>query len=266
MNNYLEEVGGFPAPPPVIPQILPAGPVHRWSFDGNANDSVGTQHGTLMNGATISGGRVILDGTDDFVNLNGNDIAAIGAVNGAITLEGWATTEASTGAWARLIDLGDTNPGALGRNYLFISPTAAGAVTRGSISDADPGFNHEEFTDGPIQNNGLTKHYAMVFDDANNEMTLYIDGTLVSSNLMTIPLSAISPNLGYLAKSLYPDAYLRGNIDEMRIYNYALNANHVLGNYENGPDFINAVPEPSSYAMAAFGIAGLIGVVRRRRK
>ena len=36
--------------------------LHRYSFDGNANDSVGTANGTLLNGAAVSGGALVTNG------------------------------------------------------------------------------------------------------------------------------------------------------------------------------------------------------------
>ena len=50
--------------------------VHRYSFDGNANDSVGTAHGTVMgNTASYAGGQIVRDnptgtGSGDFNNGN----------------------------------------------------------------------------------------------------------------------------------------------------------------------------------------------------
>src|SRR5215212_3864152 len=40
--------------------------VHQWTFNGNVNDAVGTAHGTLNAGASITNGQLVLDGVDDF--------------------------------------------------------------------------------------------------------------------------------------------------------------------------------------------------------
>jgi hypothetical protein len=60
---------------------------HLWSFnDGTARDSVGAAHGTLHNGASIQGGRLVLDGIDDYLRS-----APIGTNLGVRTLVVWVS-------------------------------------------------------------------------------------------------------------------------------------------------------------------------------
>ena len=51
----------------------PAGLVSWWPGEGNANDIVGSNHGTLQNGATFAAGMVgqafSFDGIDDYVRF-----------------------------------------------------------------------------------------------------------------------------------------------------------------------------------------------------
>jgi hypothetical protein len=37
--------------------------LHRYNFDTSADDSVGTANGTLLNGAAVSGGALVTNGT-----------------------------------------------------------------------------------------------------------------------------------------------------------------------------------------------------------
>ncbi len=51
-----------------------AGLVHCWPGDDDANDIVGTNHGTLVNGAATTtsgkvGGAFVFDGVDDYIDL-----------------------------------------------------------------------------------------------------------------------------------------------------------------------------------------------------
>jgi hypothetical protein len=53
--------------------LPPAGLVAWWRGEGEATDTVGTNHGTLINGATFASGEVgqafSLDGIDDYIEV-----------------------------------------------------------------------------------------------------------------------------------------------------------------------------------------------------
>ena len=209
---------------------------HRYSFTTGANDSVGTAHGTLQGNAALSDGVLVLDGSDGtFVDLPG------GLLNGysAVTIEAWAEMGVN-GNWNRLFDFGDTNPDTgNGRSYFFFSPHSGVGDYRVVISDADPGYNHEEMagSSGNLDNAGKL-HIVCVVDSAARFMRFYIDGVLIAAqNNLTIPLSSVSGALCYVGKSVYvPDPYLVGSIDEFRIYNHALTSPEIVASFTAGPE------------------------------
>jgi autotransporter-associated beta strand protein len=51
--------------------------LHRYSFTSDASDSVGNANGTLQGNAAISGGAVVLDGVNSYVNLPGGLISSL---------------------------------------------------------------------------------------------------------------------------------------------------------------------------------------------
>src|SRR5205085_8859063 len=72
----------------------PNGIVGWWKGEGNADDAVGSNHGTPRNGATFVGGRVgqcfRLDGVDDYID----DLGAASNLSfvqntGIFTIEAW---------------------------------------------------------------------------------------------------------------------------------------------------------------------------------
>lgn len=221
--------------------ITNAGLIHRYSFDSNANDSVGSSHGSLEGNAYVQDGSVVLDGTSGtFVNLPG------GLLNGleSVTFEAWATF-GSSGNWCRLFDFGDTSAAGNGRYYLFLSPHSGAQDVRFVSSDADPGYNHEQIISSPGVLDGQGPiHIVAVYNPPKQFMGLYIDGKLVASrNDVTIPMSSIQNVYSYLGKSLYnPDAYWNGSIDEFRIYDSALTAAQIAANFAAGPSVIDASP------------------------
>ena len=84
---------------------------HRYSFnDGNANDSIGTANGTLMNGAKVSGGNLVLanngvnmnPATGQYVSLPANILHARN-----FAIESWFTWNGGN-PWQRILDLGNS--------------------------------------------------------------------------------------------------------------------------------------------------------------
>src|SRR4030042_773768 len=207
--------------------------IHRYSFtsgDTKAVDSVGNRHGMLVGNAAIVSSAVKLDGNGDYVNLPGGLIAGLTSV----TFECWFTYTAN-GAWARVFDFGGTNPSSgTGRNYIFYTPQSSAGTSRLVISDADPGYNHEEIIDHAVPPQGVKTCIACVYDGAAKTMSLYVNGVLAKSIPVTIPLSALDGNLAYLGRSLYDDPYLLGSIEEFRIYDTALTSDEIDSNYSTG--------------------------------
>jgi hypothetical protein len=208
---------------------------HQYTFnDSTANDSVGTAHGTLVNGPTFTfDGQVDLDGGDDYVSLPGGDIAINTYAN--VTLESWFSLDATPG-WQRLYDFGDTNVDNLGRNYIFYSPSSGAGDHRAVISDADPGFNSEEVANGgqPVLSTGVQHHIAVTISNGGN-MTLYHNGAQVAQTPLTKSLATVSNMFALLGESTYPgDPNLSGRIDEFRIYDTELSAAQVQASFNTG--------------------------------
>jgi hypothetical protein len=118
------------------------------------------------------------------------------------------------------------------------------ADVRVVISDADPGFNHEEIAAIPGNLDSPFVHVVAVVDPPNGWLALYLDGQLVASNPnVTIPLSAVATNHCWLGRSLYAaDPYYVGGIDDFRIHNAALTSGEVAAAFNAGPDAVDYDP------------------------
>lgn len=220
-----------------------AGLLHRYSFtdrDASAIDSIGARHGTLQGGAAISGNAVQLDGLNDYVNL------PAGLISGhtSLTFEAWFTCAADSGTWTRIWDFGDTNPSTgEGRNCLFFTPKSGDNTSRYAISDADPGYAHENLVEAPPTATGVPVYVACVHDGFDGMVSLYINARLAATSEFSIPLSAINNVFSYLGKSTYTaDPLLKGSIDEFRIYDSVLTPEEIAENHSLGPDVIGPSP------------------------
>ena len=217
--------------------------VDRFDFWNNSgNDAVGSATLNLVGGATISGGALNLGGVvGQYASISGinggNGVSALSAV----TFEGWGTYSSATGAWSRLFDFGGTDGGGNGYDYigLTVAANATGTPLRAIFSNTDPGFNNE--TDASAGTTGATGspvYTVVTFDNATNVLALYLNGSLVASNVAPagVNLSGISNQYAYLGKSLYNgDSPLDGSISEFRVWNGALSPATIAAHALAGP-------------------------------
>lgn len=210
---------------------------HRYSFTTDASDSQGTANGALQGNATISNGQVVMDGVNSYVALPPNLVTNYNA----ITLEAWVTDNGST-AWARIFDFGSSTTA-----YMFLAlPSGGGNLRGGYTITSNTGEQDIQWVNGrpPV---GQETHIVWTTDGATQQGWLYVNGVAVGSNTtMTLMPSSLGPlpNV-WLGHSQWPgDPYFNGSIDEFRIYNVALSPSLVQLNYQNGPNGLQAPPNP----------------------
>jgi hypothetical protein len=218
---------------------------HEYTFNGgNANDSVGTAHGTLEGGATVSVGQLNLGGAGAYVNLPAGTIGLNNYT--ATTLEAWFTNN-NTADWQRVFDFGTSNTATPPECAFcfFFSPSIGGTGFRAAISNTDPGFMSEAQASGAGDLPANTQHYiAVTVDDTS--ISLYRDGQLVQSTMLAAApqtgtvgapsLAQVDPSLAYLGRSLYAnDAFFTGTINQFTIHDNVLTPAQIQANFTAGP-------------------------------
>jgi len=244
----------------VDPSDLDAGPAfciraflaHRYSFNGTgtaATDSIAAANGTIVGGtnATMSGGSVDLSGdrgarytSEGYVNLPSNLVTPLTSA----TFEVWATWRGTGSSgnqvWQRVFDFGNqvaSGSEQVGSTYLFLTPYATSS-----------GFLRATFSINGSANETLINatrpfplnaqaHVAVVVDDANDTMTLYLNGDPEGTVAWTGTLASISNAHSWLGRSNYGvDPEFNGVLYEFRIYRVPLSATQVRASYVAGPD------------------------------
>jgi hypothetical protein len=214
-----------PAPEPPAPPAPPA-IVSLWNADGNAQDSVGTNHGTLMGGAGfttgVSGQGFLLDGVNDYIRIPDHPSLKL---SNELTLEMWFKREDAS-SYGTLIDKRNWTK----CNYGVIMSDVWGLQL---YYNQGNGF---QISFSAVPAPGVFHHFAGTFrqvDAGHVELKTYIDGQLARTD--TLP--------GNLANTFHGDAlaigvardgggsFFRGVIDEVTIYNYAISAAQVYSNY-----------------------------------
>jgi hypothetical protein len=195
--------------------------IHRYSFEADAKDSVGTAHGALKGGATISGGALNLAGakSGQYLDLPNGILSALTNM----TIEAYVTWTGSAGGdWQRIFDFGSSDMAedvaGAGAKYLFLSAR----TFRACYTSATP--KAEIFADSnTVLPDAAPAQVAVVVNSATKTLSLYLEGNSVGSTTLNLPLSAISDVNNWIGRSQYAaDDYFGGKISEFRIYNAAL--------------------------------------------
>ena len=204
--------------------ILEYGLVGWWPLNGNANDALGGNNGTV-NGATLTTGQN--GSANSAYNFNSalnqtiNIASYFGLGNTNVTVSLWINSPTSTnhGAFARVgvgsygygVGMGSTSFNVDGNNLIILFESVRWVVTSATIST---GWHSVVFT---IDNSGVP--------------SAYLDGVSAGSYSGT---SAIAPTINLTQIGGYGTRYFNGSIDDVRIYNRVLTPGEITSLYNLG--------------------------------
>ena len=181
--------------------------------DSNENPYTFAIQGYKVNAIpdTKRGNMVTLDGVNQYIAITSNPLAA--ATN--MTIEAWLYPT-NLSDWARVIDFGNL-PG--DNMFLTSSYWGSGGLPRFAINVGGGGEEIVESTT-PFTLNTWT-HIAVTL--SGTTAIMYLDGVNVGQNnaFMNTPSSLGATVNNWFGKSQYPDPYLGGSLDEVRIWNTA---------------------------------------------
>jgi Concanavalin A-like lectin/glucanases superfamily len=278
--------------------VAHAAVVHRYSFTSNANDSVGSAHGIVVDPgnptAVFAGGLLDLSANvgnssdniteDAFVDLpNGIfSAASAGGAPGQMSIEIWAKASENRN-WAALLSGGSSNggvegtsPGGGGTDYIQIIPRAGAAGNDIRTTTHAAGQGAEGFVDYTSDlSTTQFQHIVTVYDQSGGlpgTITLYVDGGLVGSTSIAtangadpdINLNTFLNHNNWLGRSQWPDPVFDGFYDEVRIHNSAVSASYVASAFQLGPNTL--VPEPNTVVLLAMAGSMFAVASRQRRK
>lgn len=196
---------------------------HRYTFNTDTNDSVGTADGILHGTASVSGGSLVLDGgVDSYLEL------PPGLLKGydAVTVDTWVTFGAAQ-TWARLWYFGDDRA-----NEFYIAPSVNGGSAHWYSLGIPVGGDTITI---PPQWESQTLHITALY--GNGTMEYYTNGVLHgSASPNSGRLDEVGSWFSWIGKSPYPDPFLIANVDEFRIYQGCLAPDEIQASDILGPD------------------------------
>jgi hypothetical protein len=214
--------------------LAPSGITAWWPGEGNANDLVGSNIGTL-HGATFGPGEVgqafSFDGVDDYVSFPDSPSLNVGTSD--FSLDGWIKTT-STGVLQSIVDKRQAvgTDGYIGYT-MYVDPSY-GLSFQMANGIGFTNFNSNNLT----SQDGQWHHIAVtVVRSSTTGGNLYIDGQVVLTFDPT-PYAGDLDNTSafWLGAHLfaYPAFSFQGEIDEFDFYQRALSASQIAAIYSAG--------------------------------
>ncbi len=239
----------------------PPGLVSWWPGEGNANDIVGTNNGTLVNGAAFAPGIVgqafSFDGTNAYIRIADNPSLHF---TNAMTVEAWVYPT-SLGANQAVVSKWDlTIPGAQKGYTTWVQPDGLigfGVCDDGYCWQGAGQASAIVVSTNPLPVNQWT-HFAATYD--GSALRIYINGVYENQTAYTngmfpgtgdLRFGCAVPNGG--AGVLYPFA---GRIDEPSLYNRALSSAEIQAIYLAGSAGKCQVPFITSQPQGQTAIVG----------
>ena len=218
---------------------------HRWSFNGNLNDSQGGSTATKVgSNVTIADGKAKLTGSgygSGSLKLGTNLLNT-----DAATIEIWASQTAARN-WGRIFDYGADNT-----HYFCLTWSYGTDITNDRAGTKNTTEVATDTTMAPYKL-GRQFHISATFERQRDGTTFVrwmrrdaATGVLQKSGTMTIPngIQSISNPVLYLGHSFYSsDSDACAEYDEVRIWNGILSDVQLSANANAGPDEIMPPPE-----------------------
>jgi mono/diheme cytochrome c family protein len=199
-------------------------PLARWKFEGNARDSVGKLHGSLMGGAKILNGRLVLDGKEAFLRTESltRDIREK-------TLEAWVVFSNRTQRGGGVISLENKS------NGTFDAIVYGERVPKKWMAGSSYYQRSRDLT-APDEEAGPSEllHVAMVYR-ADNSISVYRNGQSYGetytpkgeqADLQTYASGNARVLLG-LRHTGAGNGFFAGEIEEARLYDRALSSTEI---------------------------------------
>lgn len=224
----------------------PAALVAHYQFDEGqafvANDSSGNGNNGTVVGATWNAANLNFDGVNDYVTIPNSP--TINLTGNSMTVMAWVKweIEPTTGnSWASIV-----NKNADGQFRLHHNPQN----TKFEFAVSTVGSGGVVFsTTTPVINRWY--HVTGVYDGA--AIRILVDGQLEGSVAVSGNLTGSTSPLNIGNRAITNDRFFAGEIDDVRLYNNALNQSEIS---------LAMIPEPSATAFTLLSSAVLL---RRRR-
>ena len=219
----------------ITPQCTPTadGLVAWWPGDGNARDSLNTNHGVAQSGISFAAGRAgqafQLGVTNNGVRIPASSALDVGTGDG-MTIECWINLATVTGN-CPLVEWNDGVPGgAFFGTHLYVGPYGAGSLYANLVGAGE--VYHQLHSAAGVVKSNVFQHIALTYDRASGITRLFCNGAIVAEQNLGA-FTHLTGNDLYLGKRPAGDVVVNstGLMDEVSLYNRALTTNEIAAIY-----------------------------------
>ncbi|MCA9677911.1 MAG: hypothetical protein H6708_34405 [Kofleriaceae bacterium] len=218
------------------------GLIHRWSFEtGFADDAYGFADGTLFNGAAIVGGRLILDGVDDYLRTS-----PIDATIGARTLVAWVAVDNLAQRGGGVLTLEDPTPA----NDIFDAIVYGEGFAGEWFVGSDFGQRSNSAPVGVAETATTPTLVMLAYAyQPDGTITTYRDGVVYKAAFAPGPMQTYGAGVADVLIGVRhddailstgtptgTDPYLAGQVEDARIYDHALSLAEIQALVSAGPN------------------------------
>ncbi|AQT69446.1 Chitinase A precursor [Anaerohalosphaera lusitana] len=226
--------------------LLTRGLVGLWKFNEGSGSTAGdtstkVNHGTLTNGAAwttgVSGSGISFDGVDDYVAVD--DSASLN-LTGSLSVAAWIKPNSfGSRGYGRILDKGASSVG-----YSFFVNHKFGGLSFATYGGPVADSNDNVVTTGKWQ------HVAMVYDQAAETVTFYVDGVSAgTASYNKAPSDSAGSPLTIGIRGQDMERAFDGIIDEVHLYDFAVSESDIQTLAEPGNS------EPTNTAPAVTDVA-----------
>ena len=190
--------------------------VAHLQFDGNTMDStINLNHSASYGTISYTTGKV----GSQAISLNGTSTLQLPATVAnykELTIATWVYWNGIT-SWQRIFDFGNDQT-----QYMFLTPKTGTGQMRFTIKNGGT----EQTLNTTVMPYVKWTHVAVTLNSTGAHM--YVNGLLAAeSSAITINSLDFKPVQNYIGRSQFSDPLFNGNIDDFRVYNYALSATEI---------------------------------------
>jgi hypothetical protein len=184
--------------------------IHHYQFGADGADLLGGANAALLNGAHVTDGFLVLDGSDDYAQVGQHIVPTSGSYSVAL----FARQSVPQNSYVEFISQGfSTGPGF----YLGHDPN--GLLRVSDSWQPRPGV--------PVPADGEWHHYAVTVNASANISRLFIDGVLRAATSGAIATTAAGDHTRFGRQFTPFSEFLNGSLDEIRIYDGELTPEEV---------------------------------------